>query len=335
MDKPEIESFFTKQKTTIRNNIAFLGVGAGALLFNQYVNWVTPIVIGAIVPMIIDLKETKNLVDNKPYPNGSRFTFFLNKSLGKWLNKYINGSDNLIEKKYKVLFLHLWAEHKETSIDDIVYSNPDLFKELSHSLIKEGLTKYNLFEMLIDSSKSVDLNGDRVVVKDFFAEDLNNPERVAIAKKVFEEYKDIGLIGKSFLRRSNYDALLYLQHNKFSNMDYGVIKKYTEDLENGEYHESVNYAPSSINFSRYPDVVKETMEILVNNESNLNNLQILKKYYDTMIELYKLCRLGIDTPVQELEKIQDFIENKIEYLELGNELDTQKYSSKAAKRSKI
>lgn len=335
MKKPEIQIFFDKQKTTIRNKIGFLSVGASALFFSPHLSWLNPIIImSGIVPMIVDLKEVKKMAKDEPYPSGSRFTYFLNKSLKKWTTKYINNSDSLMEKKYKALFLNLWTAHKETSIDDIVYSNPELFKELSSTLIKEGITKNDLFKMMIDSSESVDSNGERIVIKDFFMEDVNSPENFAIAKKIFEEYQDIGLIGKSFLQRNNYEVLLYLQNYKFSNMDYQLIKNFTQELDDGKHSILVNQGSSYINRFRYDDVSKETIMNVVNNENDINNLQILKDYYDTTITLYNICRLGIDTKVGDLEETKDFIDKKLEYLKLGTELDVQ-YYSKANKRIKL
>jgi hypothetical protein len=335
MNKPQIQTFFEQQKKSISNKIAFLGIGAGAILFNKHLNWIAPIIIGAIIPMVVDLKEVNDLIKNKSYESGTRFTFFLNKSLKKWTDKYINSSDSLVDKKYKTLFLQLWCEHKETSFDDIIYSNSQLFKDLSQSLISEGITKNNLFEMMIDSSKSVGSNGERVVIKDFFLEDLNNPERLAIAKKVFEEYQDIGLIGKSFLRRSNYDALLHLQNYKFSEQDYEIIKKHTEDLENGKNHFAISLAHSSINYHRYQDLNNEIANRLIDAEDNPNKLKILNRYYDILIKRVANEAYTTDSYLKLFNETNEYIKAKIDYLELSNEVNQTTENNKNIKRPKL
>lgn len=225
--------------------------------------------------------------------------------MGGWFKKYINQTDDLIEKKYKAIFLHVWVYQKRLKMKDLVSSKFTVFNDLFNELKQKKLTNYSIH-------LSPQENFIRDIV-DFLNEDKSDPKKIATAKKVYEEYQGEGALGRAFLENIQFAGFSYLQEHKFTPEDYKVI-------EQCNFHRRLDI---------YEDTVKEIMENILDKEDNLKHLKILDNH---CIQILK-NKTSLDAG--SIINMQKAITNKIEYLELNEELESKDNSSIKLKKMKL
>jgi hypothetical protein len=327
MKLPRIEQQINKKGNRVKSIVAFLGLGSGAMAAAHGLPGLAG--LGVIIPMAFDAYTMHKLLNGK---RGFKTRLALYEpifktSMKKWIKKYVNEPEDIIEKKYRVIFLNAWLNSKFLKLDDVsaIYSEP--FKELSNELKKRGLTKYHL-DMLFNpytESKSKDMFGEAVNFNLFINEDKNNLDKVSIAKKVYEEYSEIGLAAKQFLNNKSCDGLLMLQDYKFTSMDYSLIKTYINEPKQESYN--------PFSYIMIGEVIETVLPKIVEAENDVEKLKILGNYCHKVLTTEEI----IDDST--LKSMQTVIKSKISYIELSSEINAQEIlpgiQPKKEKRMKV
>jgi hypothetical protein len=310
MEKPNIEKEIKKQGNIIAGVGAFLGLGATAISAATASPLTTLMLCGAMTPFFIDIITLKFLIE-KPKILHHDIWFLdkpFKKNINKWISKYLDNSQNLTEKKYKVGCLSLWMRHEGINVNKIM--NTGIFKKLSEELvIKEEVEKYIPLQYLFGEQRDSIKNifGVDPSVQTFLEYDKNEPYKLEIAKNVYKEYSKIGMAAGAFLNRTNFEELLILQDYKFTKEDYSTIKVYLENFKNdGEKH--------PIEFQTMKLYSPETEEILIKlieNENNIDHLEILNRYCSEILAKSRL------------EQFSKVIDKKIDYIELNGQLESK------------
>jgi hypothetical protein len=321
MKRPEIEQNIVNKGNKLATVTAFLGIGVGSFAVNK-LGWGGLPALIAVLPVALDTFGLKKLIgDGNGFKGGMAFAEPLFKrSMKKWITNYIDDSENLTEKKYKAICLKLWMSHKRVNSEILVGYSNEVFDNLSRELFHKKETKHHL-EILFDQHVALFAKDPAQIVTEqsFIDEDLNKPEKIEIAKKVYDEYAHIGIAGKAVVTRFDPKIYLFLQDYKLNPMDYKWIKEYTEELKKNDEFNPLSQA-------LYEDGKKELMEKVIAAEDNVENLKILGKYYTQLIksknheskDLYSYMNKQINT--------------KISYIELGGELESKEEAPKKTTR---
>lgn len=313
--KPRIELQIERHQKEILKYSSFiaLGFGAAVSIINKEMAILAPILA---MPFAVDAIATKKFLNERKKNKTQLFAYkpFFKKSLSKWMKEYLNDSENLTEKKYKLIFLNLWAKHKQIPIDMIF--NKDVISELSDELIKKGETSYSLKDMFYGSSVIpllIKLQKLEIVPNKFWEEDKNNAKKITIAKKIYEEFAEIGMAGKMLIAGQDFNVLLQLQDYKFSELDFNFIKQYLEDSK------EIKKEIYSINYiTPYIDDTIETINKIISYEDNITNLNILSNYCENM------KNKGYAPMMEQVKELQKAINVKFEYLNMSQELNIEK-----------
>jgi hypothetical protein len=313
MKLPKIEERVLQKRNNIAFTSAFFGLGAGIFVATCGLSAIHLLMVA--IPLGIDVYTLSNLGnENRKYKTGlSLYEPFFKLGMSRWVKNYLKKSDNLIEKKYKAVFLHSWLKYKKLSIDDLVYPGFKAFDELFYDLKSKKLSNYLLYSSAAKWSSTS--------LSEFLHDDKNHPERLEIAKKVYQEYSNVGMAGNAFLENEDFNSYLLLQDNKFTKKDYEVIDA-CPIISN-------DHPMFRVDIVEYPEESKNALKTIIENEHNLNNLNILKKF---CIKKLKQADELIDK-VNSIKDFKELLEIKIEYIELGKELGLE--NNKANKKNKI
>ncbi len=314
MTKPQIELQIEKNKKEIIKYSSFLilGMEATTALITKNISLLIPVLA---LPMVVDSLAINNLLDEKKRKKIGLFFYkpLFKKNLNKWTKNYLDNSESLTEKKYKLIFLNLWAKHKEIPFEN-VFDKKEI-SDLSRELIDSGETSLSMQRMFYDNTISIhqQLLKRDVTPKNFFDEDKNTPQKIDIAKRVYEEFSNIGLAAKTLITGKDFSFLLELQNYKFNEIDFDYIKQYLDNIkeENKEIY-SITY------INPYIDSTIDAINKIVASEENIDNLKLLQKYCDNMTQ-------RDHTPMmQQVQELQKSLNTKFNYLNMGMELNNEK-----------
>lgn len=323
MTKPSIEKEIKKQGNLVLGFSAFLGLGATTLTVMNMPVINALMLCGSMTPFLIDIVSLKLLIE-KPQTIHHNIWFLdrpFKKRVTKWIQDYIDNSDNLTEKKYKVGMLSLWMRHEGITVEKVM--NPGIFKELSEELFnKNEIEKQFPLQYLFGEHKNAirDIYGIDPTVKALLEEDKYNPEKIEIAKEVYKEYSKLGMAGKAFLHRNCFEELLILQDYKFTTKDYDLIEEFVDDFKKhnkqcpiSTIHYLTNWGETSLFLNR-----------IINEEDNVNHLGKLWKYCSEILS---------DSNLRHYAQI---VEKRIEYLQLDSQLEVKEIDeNKKTKKIKI
>jgi hypothetical protein len=309
MKIPQIEKQIKKRGHLIVACTSFLGLGMTAISAVTATPLVTTMLINIVSPLILDFIAIETMLNKGKLPmNTNLLTDHFKTNIKKLINDYIENSENITEKKYKVACLALWTKYKEIDFNKI--ASQHMFLELSGEINKENMTNsifplYGLFEKDINDIKS--MFGVEPSVKTFLKDDADDSWKINIAKKVYEEYSELGMAAKAFLNRNDFMGLLMIQDYKFSSKDYSLIEKYLENAQKGiEQHDK-----SFRTVELYSDTTKEALTKIIEAEDNIKHLEIIKRYCSEI-----LCK-------SSLEIFASLADKKINYIEMNKDLDTK------------
>lgn len=143
MSRPNIVKEIKMQGNLISGFGAFLGLGAVTIIGVNVPVLPTLMICGAMTPYIIDVLSLKWLIEEPKAMNHE--LWFLDKPfkkrVSKWISNYIDNSENLTEKKYKVGCLSLWMRHEGIELEKFV--NKGIFRDLSTELWNQKEIKNN------------------------------------------------------------------------------------------------------------------------------------------------------------------------------------------------
>jgi hypothetical protein len=317
MEKPNIEKEIKKHGNLISGVSAFLGLGSAAISAVNASPLATLMLCGAMIPFIIDAVTLKVLIE-KPKTVHHDIWFIqkpFKKNVSKWIKSYIDNSESLTEKKYKVGCLSLWMKHEGIDVDKVM--NTGIFKELSEELAnKKEVEKYFPLHYLFGDYKSTikDIYGIDPTFHAFLERDKEEPHKLEIAKEVYKEYSKLGMAGTAFLSRNNYEGLLILQGDKFTQEDYIVIANYLQNIKKNKRE----YQMSMINVELYSNESIRTLNKIIENEDNINNLKTLKDYTKEVLLPGR----------SDFSDIIELAEKRIDYLQLDSQLEIKNMDNK-------
>lgn len=266
--------------------LGFVGVGAAALLAVSPVLGMFP-AIGVLPFTIMTLVTRYRLNNDLQFAvSGDEYS----KKFNNTLDEYIDNSENITEKKYKFLLSQIFLQHKNIKYHELRLHNNEKIDQLEDEIIhtKESSLYANiLFGEYVRESRGTTPPG----FIDFIDEDIHHPNKIDIAKKVYKDYADMGIIGKNFLTSAwgMTEFCAVLQDYTLSSNDIKHIealakmdKSYLNHLYDGSLLVSNN--------EMYIKIInnnKEHASLFKNLLSNLNNTdRALLKYIDNA-EQYK------------------------------------------------
>jgi len=319
MQKPKIEQEIRKRRNRVISVVGFLGLGMGALAATKGLG-ALPLCFIAI-PLAIDSFTLHHLSNDNYKKYGlTLYKPFFQLGIKRWINKYLEKSKNVHEKKYKYMLLSSWLEHKNIPFDDISFSDFNIFEVLQKEMRKGNVSNQQL--QLLSSYHIMGYNRYEKFAK-ILEEDKQNTEIIEIAKEVYKEYFNSGIAGKSFINQKEFSAFVTLQNYKFTPKDYELIDS-TKIVIN-------DHPLFRIDIKEYSDESKKALHSIVENEEDINNLNILKNF---CIKKLEQADEVIDS-VDSLKKLKQIVEKKIEYIELGKELEVIKNTTKKSNRTKL
>jgi hypothetical protein len=231
-----------------------------------------------------------------------------------YIYKYIHKSDNLIEKKYKILFLHLW------------FLSEDIFLHTStpeHYFWKKIIERVDqeLYKNLLGSGLA--LLYDKYEREDFFYffnEDISNKEIFNIIKKIYKDYECCGMVMKKAftdnrIQVNDAESILIIQDYSLTSADIDMIKFISEQIN------SYSYIDFNFNTEIFNEIVnkEDRTDILLLLKDMLTKLKNESTHFFIMstINAYNQNRTHGDHKIDLYMKIVD---RKIEYLTMKSEL---------------
>lgn len=301
MKLPKIEERILKKRNNVAFTSAFLGLGAGSLIATNGLSSIPLLMVS--IPLAIDVFTLNNLGNayRKFKTNLSFYDPFFKMGMARWIKNYLKNSDDLIEQKYKAVFIHSWVKHADLSIDNLVYPGFKAFDELFDDLRAKKKSNYLLYSSPGKLSSTS--------LAEFLDDDKNHPERIEVAKKVYQEYANLGIVGKLFIENKDFSAYLLLQDNNFTEKDYEIIDACPIIVNNHPVFRTKIY--------EYSEQSQNALRNIIANEDNLDNLNILKNF---CIKKLHQADESIDK-VSSIKSFKKIIETKIEYIELVKEIE--------------
>jgi hypothetical protein len=323
MEQPNIEKQIKKNGNLLSGFGAFLLLGAVTTSTLNASLAPTLMLCGGLIPFAIDVFSLKLLIEmpEKVIHDLSLLGKPFRKRVSKWVKNYIDDSESLTEKKYKVGCLSLWMRHKRMEVENFMDISilSDLSQELSNK--KEMQQSFSLSYLFGDSRKGLkDVFNIDATVLAFLENDKNDSQKIEIAQKVYKEYSNIGMAGQAFVMREPYKELLILQDYKFTKEDYGFIDAYVDIVKKGNMKHSSHVLTKEL----FSEEAVGSMSKVIDREDNIDNLKKLGNY---------CSNLGHRT---DFEPLVPIIKNKIEYLQLASELEVKDVEDKPkAKKMKV
>ncbi len=311
MQIPKIEKEIIKKKNRVNSALAFIGAGVGAMVATHGLSGLG--FASFAIPVAFDVYTMNNLLNGKREWKTKLALYepLFHRGMRKWVNQYVNSSEDLLEKKYKLIFLKLWLNHKNLSLENLTGFTHDIFDKLSEDLRKEKLCEYHID--LLFNSYSGDLEkiyGKKVTTMTFIEDDSSYPERLDIAKKVYEEYANFGIIGKALTRKEKFEPLLKLQEYKLTNADYQEIEKYTKELTQKDQFAYYIDDP-------YVDNATLLLKEVLHNENDIKHLTIIENFCRQVIKIED------DGNFPSLAELANAAKVRIGYLDLGHEINNK------------
>jgi hypothetical protein len=216
--------------------------------------------------------------------NGSFFQSSYKKKFQKWLTGYIDESQSHTETKYKIIFTSMWMRARKLNTHDVFEIQDTLLEKVANQMLHTKETSLDLFSLFLTDSK--------VSSMDFFEEDKDFHKKRAIAKKVYQDFENVGLVGKHFMYWSASEmlCLIPLQDYKLNSQDIKEIKFLTKrNLKTPKpFNHSLLFTELTINYC-----------VKIINE-NIEHLPLLKEFFFSVGQDKKIEE--ISTLIEQTEK---------------------------------
>lgn len=236
--------------------------------------------------------------------NISSYQDVFNNYLQTYLEKSDTDETGNIEKKYKLLFVKIWLESKHLKFEEVT---KPINKLLEQSCFTICGNSFNL-HLFLCNSEMASLN-----YKEFFKEDINNPESLNVIKKVYNDFISLGLLGQNITQysRDKLSLLAIAQEYQLTAQDNEYIKKYN----------SKQIKPFNLLLTKQE---MPTMERIINC-SDKNSLENLELFFqnDNFSNITQ----------EDVEELGSLTSKKIFYLKLKDNVKSDNASS--TKRHKI
>lgn len=237
---------------------SFLAMGLTAFLTTSIPAGISLLPATFSIPIIImSLATHFHLKSNNDLAlNSSLFQSNYKKNFQTWLSNYIDDSQSDTETKYKVIFTSMWMRARKLKTYDVFEKHNTLIEKVANKMIYHKETSIDLFSLFLTESK--------VSSKDFFEEDKDFLNKRLIAKKVYNDFESVGLVGKHFMYWSASEmlCLIPLQDYKLNSQDIKEIKLLTKrNLKTPKpFNHSLLFTELSMNYCI--KIINENIEYL-------------------------------------------------------------------------
>lgn len=285
-----------KAQTIIAGSFLTMGLTA---FFSTPLPEILPLVSATLsIPLIImSLRTHFHLKQNEGLAlNSNIFRTSYKKKFNNWLIDYLEKSENDTEVKYKMIFTSMWMYSKKLTKHDLFDKKDNFLEEIADRVIKNKETNIDIFSLFLNNNNNKDL------VMKLFEEDQTTTKKTLIAKKVYKDFEDLGLVGKHFMYWSATEmlCLIPLQKYKLNNQDIKEIKEITKkNLKTpNPFNHSLLFTELSMNYC-----------VKIINE-NIEHLPVLKAFF---------ASVGQDS---KIKNISTLIEKTINSYEIFSRLET-------------
>jgi hypothetical protein len=253
-----------------------------------------------------------------------------------WASKYLNYSENINEKKNKVILLSFLLDSKDVYLENMPKVKKQV-EDISQYLVSDKVSPGNLINLFSDEPGEIVSHTD---VQNYFNDKANqytqslnlllpifnkNPNNVDSFKEIYKDFSSFGLLGKALVGdKVGAKFLLMAQEDKLTVQDIEVFKNAVSQLKNTILN-VIDVNPPFMNYNMYNQIIL--------NENNSDNLKILLEFCNCVEELGKISNA---TNTSNCSPIRDMLATKIEYLDLKSEVDKTPFSNTTTnKRPKI
>lgn len=259
----------------------------------------------------------KNITSNHPLSILNAWsTPFYKKVFKKWFDNYIDSSENLTEKKYKIIFIKLWLDEKYLSLYNL-YDDKQKIEKLNEEMKKSKETSFNI--------KDIFENEMEIWSQDFLNEDIkdNKIENLMIAKKVYKDFKSMGILGNNFFywTLDAFRICFYLQDYTLTPQDINNIQN---DIENRNKKNKDILLYENNN---------EQLHYNINKLLDNNSIETLSK----IMKMFENIKSWDDERiVLNKEEIYNLFSKKIDYMKLDSKMKVHSLEiNTKSKRTKI
>ncbi len=266
--------------------------------------------------------------------NLNKFDKFLNET-------YFVDTDNLTEKKYKLICLHLFLEDKELFINNMPLMEKKI-ESISTQLFEGKETQYEIkkifnkettlskveYDFRVAALREIEeetnlgmyskVKDTNVYIKDLLKEDENHYEKINVSKNIYKDFSNCGILANKLKKnKEQLSIVLELQNYKLEPNDYKSLEKYIEE--------------GNVDYYIHPNTKASIWNELINNENSIENLNLIKKF----IVAANMSSFGLHTNEKDEPAILNNIEAKITYIELHGEMLEDKPTTSKSKKIKL
>lgn len=315
--KPEIENKF-KQLSKVEMAVgAFSTLGITGIFIGMPLLALTG--IGSSM-LMTGYFNYKNMVNDNPLSILNAYTTkYYKKTFEKWFNNYLSESDNTTEQKYKLIMVKLWLDQKYLTFKDVADPKNVILDNVLEKLLQSNATNMSMRNFLLNSKTDIQ-------PMDFIVEDLKFQEKIDVAKSVYKQFQNIGLLGKNIdcWMSGAFPIAAYLQDYKINDYDISYIK-----LGMQKKVERSKKLKKQVDIQFYGDNGDIFDKLLDNNSPEI--LLLLKDFFATVTNINNMPKIltkeniiqTIDKKAQYValyEKVEQIVPTTIKKVERRNKI---------------
>jgi len=242
-------------------------------------------------------------------------------------NEYLNISDGINEKKYKIILLSFIFNLKNIYLESMPKLEEQI-KETSNFLLKKHYYLSELPNLFCEKPTEIISHSDLQYYEDekinFYAKSFRlfsiisqQDSNLDICKKLYQDFEYLGLLGHLLINNAvGQEFLLSVQDNKLSEKDIEIFRN-TVTYLNDKISSQEELEPSVMNFDVYNRIIL--------NENNPENLKLLVEYCNSNEILGKMSN-SPQYKTYNCSVFKNMCNTKIEYIEMKSEMDETPFS---------
>jgi hypothetical protein len=284
--------------------------------FNSFLNPVKSFIgfLGNKLHSSHELKDYINLNTNKlPIYKKGIYSEINKKNNYTWLKNYLENSDNLIEKKYKLICLKIFFNDKKDIVDNFIDNYKDIIENVSKELKEKNLINYEIIDLFLLGKNLFSYQNKSFSYN--FIKPLESQDELEIAQKVYLDFQNGGMLGRTMQKFGSeiFQILVKLQNYRLSEEDKKSIHNVINMLNNPQgmfnsidktyyIHDITSNSELMNDFLSINDNTNDLLTIkeffiCINDQSNEqinNHIEYINKKVDSLIlkkEIEDICML--------------------------------------------
>lgn len=234
-----IEKSINKLNKMELSSGAFMAIGATAIVSHAPTLPLVAAIFTTVLSLPVFISAVINFYsiqkDNKTFLDNGLLGGLYKKQMKKQITQYVDDSQNPTEQKYKLIFLKEYLQaHKISGIKDLFDS--DKIEEWNQT-ISPDYKQCSMYSYLYDIEvKNKNGSGDKKLhLSDMFDEDKDNLEKIEIAHRVYQDFKNEGLLGfqMRYLSSDNLTIFAELSDYTLTDKDVDMMQKTMYNCKNG------------------------------------------------------------------------------------------------------